>query len=309
MLPTPDRIRAARRSAGLAAGAVALGLAAAAWVLVPPPPRWWVIAAVVAVAMLWPWLALRRWRRRGRVAAAGLAAEDRELLAERVAFYRELDTEGRERFERMAAVFLDEVAVHGIGCEATRSDRLLVAASALIPVFGFPAWEYDGLAQVLLRPEHFDATFSEGREEALEALGMVADGGLFSGTVVLSLPALREGFEHAHDGHNVGIHEFAHLVDGGSGSIDGLPPGMSPQLAGPWVELVRSSFAQREHERLLRAYGYSNHVEFFAVSSELFFENPDKLRRAKPELYDLLVKIYRQRPARRRKRARLRAAP
>ena len=302
MLPTTERCRSARRWAVLQAVGSAIVVLAAVWMLVPPPASWAASAVVAALALGWPWWALRRWRRRRRVVAAGLPAADRDELAEHVVAFRRLDQAGRERFAAMVAVFLDEVAIHGVGCEATQGDRLLVAASAVIPVLGFPAWEYDDLRQVLLRPEHFDATFSEGREEALHALGMVADSGLFSGTMILSLPALRQGFAQAHDGHNVGLHEFAHLVDGADGAIDGLPPGMPRDLAGPWIELVRVSLQRRAGKRVLRDYGYTNAAEFFAVASERFFENPEHLRRERPELHDLLARIYRQRPGRRASR-------
>lgn len=309
MLPTPDVMRATRRSAFIAAliaSTVAVGLAL---LLVPSAltPLGAGLLGLVWVVAPWGWLwfALRRWRRREAVAAKGLDADDLDLLHQHVAFYRRLPVEQKARFAQMVAVFLSEVPIHGVGCELERRDRLLVAASAVIPVFGFPAWEYDGLQQVLVRPESFDATFSAGREEAMAACGMVADGGLFSGTVILSRPDLRTGFTIDHDAHNVGIHEFAHLVDKASGQIDGLPAGMSRAVALPWVELVRGSLHAKAGKRLLRAYGYTNAAEFFAVGSELFFEDPEKMKRQQPELYALMERIYRQRMVGRRTRTRL----
>jgi len=285
---------------------VALLLLPMLWLVLTPPLRWWVMGVAVVVIALLPVWSLRRWRRRRRVAARGLEAEDLRLLEERVAFFQRLPDQARQRYERLVAVFLDEVPVHGVGCEVTRLDRLLVASSAVIPIFGFPAWEYDGLHQVLLRPEHFDATFSAGRESALEAYGMVADSGLFGGTMIITLPQLREGFANASDGHNVGIHEFAHLVDRASGGIDGLPPGMPRAVAQPWYDLVRHSLHHQTSQRVLRSYGYTNAAEFFAVGSELFFEDPEQMRRDQPELYELLTRIYRQKTAQRGPAGRLR---
>jgi len=40
-------------------------------------------------------------------------------------------------------------------------------------------------------------------------------------------------------------------------------------------------------------YGATNHAEFFAVISEYFFEQPERLKRSHPELYDMLGRIYR----------------
>jgi Mlc titration factor MtfA (ptsG expression regulator) len=307
MLPTPERIRAARRFAVLPSLLVALLVLPMLWFVLPAPFRLWAIGAGLLLLAVLPWWSLRRWRRRRRVVARGLDQEDLQRLEKHVAFFRRLPEDARQRFAQLVAVFLDEVPVHGVGCELDRLDRLLVAASAVIPIFGFPAWEYDGLQQVLLRPEHFDATFSEGHESALEAYGMVADSGLFGGTMIMSRPQVREGFADAGDGHNVGIHEFAHLVDRASGGIDGLPPGMPRAVAEPWYELVRRSLHTKADQRVLRAYGYTNAAEFFAVGSEVFFENPEQLRRNQPELYDLLTRIYRQHTAGRRTGLRLRA--
>jgi Mlc titration factor MtfA (ptsG expression regulator) len=39
-------------------------------------------------------------------------------------------------------------------------------------------------------------------------------------------------------------------------------------------------------------YGATNPVEFFAVISEYFFEQPDILKTNHPDLYEMLVKIY-----------------
>jgi Mlc titration factor MtfA (ptsG expression regulator) len=44
---------------------------------------------------------------------------------------------------------------------------------------------------------------------------------------------------------------------------------------------------------VLNHYGANNKSEFFAVTSESFFEKPSHLQRTHPELYDLLRRYYR----------------
>ena len=46
----------------------------------------------------------------------------------------------------------------------------------------------------------------------------------------------------------------------------------------------------------IRNYGGTNKVEFFTVASEYFFERPDLMRRKHPDLYEMLVKCFRQEP-------------
>ena len=43
--------------------------------------------------------------------------------------------------------------------------RLLAAASAIIPIFGFPDWEWDQINEVLVYPTRFDSKFQFGDEQ------------------------------------------------------------------------------------------------------------------------------------------------
>ena len=46
----------------------------------------------------------------------------------------------------------------------------------------------------------------------------------------------------------------------------------------------------------VNAQGAESEIELFAVATEAFFERPQKLKNAHPELYALLVAFYRQTP-------------
>ena len=50
------------------------------------------------------------------------------------------------------------------------------------------------------------------------------------------------------------------------------------------------------HESLFREYGATNIHEFFAVSSENFFERPNAFFAYDPNLYLSMTKIYNQNP-------------
>jgi len=50
----------------------------------------------------------------------------------------------------------------------------------------------------------------------------------------------------------------------------------------------------------LDAYGARDPAEFFAVASEAFFTDPERLYAAFPEVYEQLARFYRQDPRRRR---------
>jgi len=100
---------------------------------------------------------------------------------------------------------------------------------------------------------------------------------------------------------NVGLHEFAHLVDKSDGTVDGLPEvGLDRASIGPWIELVRRKTEEMERGKSdIHAYGLTNEAEFFAVATEYFFERPGIMERKHPELYAMLSRVFNQSPGER----------
>jgi Mlc titration factor MtfA (ptsG expression regulator) len=116
----------------------------------------------------------------------------------------------------------------------------------------------------------------------------------------LSKTALERGFRDWQNGENVGIHEFAHVLDDADGGgIDGTPgPGLPPELRGAWTDVVRRELARvKRGAGILDPYAGTNEAELLAVAMETFFEQPDKLARHHPELYTLLTQALGQKPA------------
>lgn len=216
------------------------------------------------------------------------------ILEDKVNFYRNLDQSQKLQFESDVYRFLSDVKVNGVKVEVTVEDRLLVASSAVIPLFGFPTWTYKHLNEVLLYPGHFDRDFNIKSDKEV-ITGMVGNGPM-EGKVILSKPSLHLGFDNTSDKKNVGIHEFVHLFDKEDGAIDGIPPGMQDKAFSlPWLDFVRKKTTEIIREDSdINPYGATNHQEFFAVASEYFFERPHLLENKHPELYATLSKVFNQ---------------
>ena len=215
------------------------------------------------------------------------------ILRQRVLYYNALDAAKQGRFRKLVAVFLDEIRITGIRTDVDEVTRVLVAASAVIPIFHFDDWEYPRLGEVLIYPDSFDDSYKSDGDGQRDTLGMVGTGHL-SGVMILSKPALITGFDRARDKDNVGVHEFAHLVDGADGAIDGLPPGVPADIARQWVEWVARELEEPSQHDHIRDYAYTNEAEYFAVLSEYFFEAPQALRQKDPKLYDMMSQMFRQ---------------
>ena len=221
----------------------------------------------------------------------------RRLLTDNVDFYNELDDAKKNEFENRMQLFFSRVRITGVKTTIEDIDNVLIAASAIIPIFGFPDWEYINLHEVLVYPGAFDETFNqEGADR--DILGLVGTGPL-QNVMVLSKPGLREGFLNRTGKSNMAIHEFVHLIDKTDGSIDGIPEFLlSKQYILPWLELMRREINKIMADRSdIDPYGATSQAEFFAVVSEYFFARPDLLQTQHPELYNLLVTIFRQQPA------------
>ncbi|MES2850650.1 MAG: zinc-dependent peptidase [Bacteroidota bacterium] len=219
------------------------------------------------------------------------------LLEQNVAFYRALSDEQKKKFGGRMAAFLSSVTIEGIRTTIDDIDKVFIAASAVIPMFGFTAWQYHNLNSVLLYPEHFNEAFDLDGEER-RVMGMVGDGAM-NNTMILSQPALREGFKNETDKNNTAIHEFVHLLDKMDGDTDGIPQVLlDKQYTIPWINQMHKEIdAIIKNRSDINPYGASSKTEFFAVASEYFFERPSLFKERHPELYKLMEEIFDQTPA------------
>ena len=239
----------------------------------------------------------RKVRRRRKILAQPFPAEWEAVLQREVVFFRTLDPGEQGRFRRELQVFIGEKRITGIKQQLDTTTRVLAAASAIIPIFGFPEWEWDQINEVLVYPDRFDREFAFENGDQRQTLGMVGTGAL-NRLMILSKPDLLAGFRNAGDKRNVGVHEFAHLLDKSDGTIDGLPAvGLDRAAIGPWIDLVRRKMEQmRRGDSDINPYGLTNEAEFFAVASEYFFERPGVMERKHPELYAMLSRVFNQNP-------------
>lgn len=218
-----------------------------------------------------------------------------EFLQQHVDFYRNLSQTDQLSFEKRCLLFLETTAVESSqDVKVDDNDRLLVAASAIIPVWGFPGWHYFNIKSVILLPARFNEHYQYGLPDS-RISGMVGTG-VMSGKMVLSKPDLHQGFRNSRDKQNVGIHEFVHLIDMSDGQCDGFPERISEfQFSTPWFDFVQHKITEVEEGKSnINDYSATNQAEFFAVSSEYFFERPKMLKRKHPKLYEYLSEFYQQ---------------
>ncbi len=253
-----------------------------------------IIAIIVLILFAWLFIS---GRRKKLPAVKEFPVSYRKILADEVDFYNQLPSPGKKEFESRMLNFLSDVRITGINTTVEDIDRVLVASSAIIPIFGFPGWEYTNLNEVLLYPSHFNDAFEQHGPER-DTLGVVGSGS-YQRIMILSKSSLREGFSNKSHTGNVGIHEFVHLIDKSDGAVDGIPESfLNKQFTLPWINMIQGEVNKILDGRSeINPYGTKDEGEFLAVVAEYFFKRPDLLQSNHPELYQILTTIFRQKPS------------
>jgi MtfA peptidase len=245
-----------------------------------------ILAVVVALSVVYA-------DRKRRIHKYQLPPDAQKILSDNVEFYRNLNSKDQALFEARVKDFLANTTIRGVDVEVEDLDRLLIASGAIMLIFSFPDWKYNNISEVLLYKGTFNKSYdTDGADR--NVLGMVGDGALHR-EMLLSKPSLRSSFKNPADGYNTVIHEFAHLIDKADGSVDGIPEYLltRPHLI-PWAKQVHETINEMKAQKHpdINIYGATNDAEFFAVVSEYFFEQPEKLREHHPELYNMLEEMF-----------------
>ncbi len=214
--------------------------------------------------------------------------EWRQILSERVPFYKRLSHTEKTKFEYKIHVFLLNVNIVGIKTEITDLDRILVASGGVIPIFGFPEWHYINLHEVQIHPDKFIIPSTNELAQGIVGWGQM------EGKMLLSRKSLYHGFADDKDSKNVAIHEFIHIIDKQDGHVDGVLEKVMNEIdILPWLELIRSKYHQiKSNTSTIRNEEKPNPSEFLAAAGEYFFENPDKMKIEHPKLYRSLDGIF-----------------
>src|SRR5262245_24326115 len=197
-----------------------------------------VLQAILVLALIGLVFSLILRRKKKTLMPGPIPGNYQKILTDQVPFYQQLDQARKDEFEKRVQHFLATTRITGVKTSVEDLDRVLVAASAVIPIFNFPGWEYVNLHEVLLYPGSFDHEFQqEGSHRSI--IGMVGSGAL-NHVMILSQQELRQAFINKSGKTNTAIHEFVHLVDKTDGTIDGVPEFiLERKYILPWLQLMR----------------------------------------------------------------------
>lgn len=246
--------------------------------------------------------------RRNRVRETAFPATWRKILRERVPLVRKLPQHLQMQLKKHMQVFIAEKSYLGCaGLQITEEMRVVIAAQACLLILNRATDYFANVRQILVYPGAFvvHRTSVDSAGVQREQRQALSGESWSQGQVILSWQDTLEGAAVADDGRNVVIHEFAHQLDQENGAAIGAPPpmlgdaGHDPQR---WSRVFHAAYAQLQAEArhgvegLLDHYGAKDPAEFFAVVSEVFFEQPQALAADYPALYQELRGYYKLDP-------------
>lgn len=144
---------------------------------------------------------------------------------------------------------------------------------------------YDQYEKIVIYPESYYSTIGRAYHKGEVNPGM--------GFIVFSLEAILQGLEKK-EGTNLLYHELAHALWLEHKLYD--YDVFKDKHLDEFEQLANEELkhAGEEGHHFFRAYGYTNMAEFFAVAVENFFERPNDFKKALPELYTKLAKLFKQ---------------
>jgi Mlc titration factor MtfA (ptsG expression regulator) len=244
-------------------------------------------------------------QRRREILSQPFPKEWLEFLGNNVPHYSLLS--GKEKAKLRDAVQILIAEKHWEGCrglEVTDEMKVTIAGQACLLTLGMRKNYFPRVKTILIYPggfrvpqDHHATDFLE--EETMPVLGVA----WHRGPVILSWDDIVNRANASGTAGNLVIHEFAHQLDMQGGPADGTPSLPNRKLQDKWRKVMKTEFERLTEESkegrptLLDRYGSATEVEFFAVASECFFEQPVEMKRQHPELYRILRRYYQQDPA------------
>ncbi|MFQ3192803.1 MAG: Mlc titration factor MtfA (ptsG expression regulator) [Paraglaciecola sp.] len=247
------------------------------------------------------------WReyQRNKIKNQPFKKEWRKIIQQRIPYFRQMPADLQLQLKQHIQVFLAEKNFIGCnGVNITDEIKITVAAQACLLLLNRKTDFYPKLDTILVYPRAFiKEQQSMHTDGILHTKKMALAGESWGyGKVVLSWQDTLEGAKVPNDGRNVVIHEFAHQLDQENGKANGAPILGKGQNYKAWSEVFSIQFEQLRIKAkagkpsLFDYYGATEPAEFFAVASEVFFEQAQRFHDEYPILYQQLKQYYKVDP-------------
>jgi len=210
------------------------------------------------------------------------------IISRVMPYFGKLGDANKQRFLKRVYNFKKGKSFHFQGLNPSEEVEILISAAAVQVSFGLKNYRLPFFKEIYILSDAYQALNAQEM-----FIGHVSPSGIY-----ISWKHFVQGFANYNDGVNVALHEMAHALHHENfiqetgidwdfrQDFDKLPSIFGPLMTQAIVE--RRSY--------LRGYAFTNFHEFWAVSVEYFFENPQELKDNLPQLYAILCDTLNQDP-------------
>jgi len=219
-----------------------------------------------------------------------ITEKERGVLDLYFPYYQGLNPMKKRAFENRIRHF--QATVNFIpmkSCQINQETPLLISATIVMMTFGLKQFKLPMFKDILIFENVYYNASSKAHHKGETDL---------SGRLAFSQHHILEGFRDYSDNLNLAIHEFAHALhfqtfkDKEDADIH-----FSQELR-VWTSWIGTNSNRKLilQSNYFRKYAQTNAFEMFAVSSECFFETPERFKDELPQLFELMTELYNQNP-------------
>lgn len=262
----------------------------------PPEPEYEQGAFVLAIGLFCVFLwAILRYYYKGNlyfgnlfVKVKPLSNSDKSFLRDHVLPYNDFGAEQRSLFDsRLQWLKTNKRFIFHGDITNTEELKLFICSGICLLTFGFNRFQLaKSVSRIVVYPTQYYSKI--GRRHHLGEYNPKLK------TLVFSEDTLREGFRISNDNKNLALHEVAHALcfetkGKNTWQARKFQYGLRALLKALNTEGFRENLQKNDY---FREYAFENIYEFFAVTTEVFIENPQELHLKYPQLYRLVSTMY-----------------
>jgi len=219
-----------------------------------------------------------------------LTLEDyyRNIVSAHLAYFRRLSDKEQHRLLFRTFLIHRSKKFHYVGIEKKEEMPVLISAVSAQLTLGLDRFSLNYFHDIFVLQHDYHYGYY-----SLPFMGHVDNTGIY-----LSWDNFLKGIHRADENSNVGLHEMAHALAYVNFIVKSEEDKHFKNEFKNFSKVARPIFQdmQRGKKNFLGDYAATNYHEFWAVSVEMFFENPFRFKYELPDLYTAMVNVLKQDP-------------
>ncbi len=212
----------------------------------------------------------------------------RNMVSAHLAYFRRLNETEQHRLLFRTYLIHRAKKFDYVGVEKTEEMPVLISAVSAQLTLGLERFTLNYFRDIFVLQHDYHYGYY-----SLPFMGHVDSTGIY-----LSWDNFLKGIHRADENSNVGLHEMAHALAYVNFVVKSEEDKHFKKEFKNFSQVARPIFQdmQRGKKNFLGDYASTNYHEFWAVSVEMFFENPFRFKYELPDLYTAMVVLLKQDP-------------